>query len=79
MPVFAIAALLLALSNVARTAPAPTFDHVIVISVDGLRPDVIDGPEDGALPGFSRLKRGPHTLQARTDATMTVKIGRAHV
>jgi len=74
MPVFATAALLLALSNVGMTAKAPVFDHVIVISVDGLRPDVIDGPEDGALPGFSRLKRGPHTLQARTDATMTVTL-----
>ncbi len=36
MPVFATAALLLAFSNVGLTAPAPVFDHVIVISVDGL-------------------------------------------
>ena len=62
-------------------APAPvaasvprTFRHVLVISVDGLRPDAIDGPEDGPLPGFRRLLRGPHTLQARADAELTITL-----
>ena len=51
-----------------------TFRHVLVISVDGLRPDAIDGPEDGPLPGFRRLLRGPHTLQARADAELTITL-----
>ena len=58
--------------------PPPTelrpFDHVLVVSVDGLRPDAIDGPEDGPLPAFRRLMRGPHTLQARTDADLTITL-----
>lgn len=55
--------------------PAPrSFRHVLVISVDGLRPDAIDGPEDGPLPGFRRLLRGPHTLQARADAELTITL-----
>jgi hypothetical protein len=52
----------------------PRFRHVIVVSVDGCRPDAIDGPEDGPLPGFRRLMRGPHTLQARADATLTITL-----
>jgi predicted AlkP superfamily pyrophosphatase or phosphodiesterase len=77
----AAAALVIA-SIVAAQAPAaaaagarPTlFDHVVVLSVDGLRPDAIDGPEDGALPGFRRMLRGPHTLQARTDPDTTITL-----
>ena len=84
MPVCLTAAILLAL---AADGPVPTaaaapgqaagsqkFDHVILVSVDGLRPDAIDGPEDGELPGFRRMLRGPHTLQARSDADMTVTL-----
>ena len=58
------------------TVPAgpAAFRHVVVVSVDGLRPDAIDGPEDGALPGFRRLMKGPHTLQARADATLTITL-----
>lgn len=55
-------------------AEGPRFRHVIVVSVDGCRPDAIDGPEDGPLPGFRRLMRGPHTLQARADATLTITL-----
>jgi len=58
----------------AARGPAPRFDHVILLAVDGLRPDAIDGPEDGPLPGFRRLMRGPHTLQARTDANLTITL-----
>lgn len=57
----------------ARAAPT-AFRHVLVVSVDGLRPDAIDGPEDGELPGFRRLLRGPHTLQARADADLTITL-----
>lgn len=52
----------------------PRFRHVVVVSVDGCRPDAIDGPEDGPLPGFGRLMKGPHTLQARADATLTITL-----
>ena len=57
-------------SSAARTG----FDHVVLVSVDGCRPDAIDGPEDGPLPGFRRVLRGPHTLQARADADTTVTV-----
>jgi hypothetical protein len=68
-------ALIAAAQSPAAPAPAPTpFDHVIVLSVDGLRPDAIDGPEDGPLPGFRRILRGPHTLQARTDPGTTITL-----
>jgi hypothetical protein len=79
-----IVASLLAAEGTARvagtTAPTqgqggePRFRHVLVVSVDGCRPDAIDGPEDGPLPGFRRLMRGPHTLQARADATLTITL-----
>lgn len=58
----------------AAGASPKAFDHVIVLSVDGLRPDAIDGPEDGPLPGFRRVLRGPHTLQARTDPDTTITL-----
>jgi hypothetical protein len=75
----AAAALLLASLSAAQApqaaAPSPgTFDHVVLLSVDGLRPDAIDGPEDGPLPGFRRILRGPHTLQARTDPDTTITL-----
>jgi predicted AlkP superfamily pyrophosphatase or phosphodiesterase len=77
----AAAALVIASIGAARAPAAPAagappkaFDHVIVLSVDGLRPDAIDGPEDGALPGFRRMLRGPHTLQARTDPDTTITL-----
>lgn len=58
----------------ASAGKEPTFRHVLVISVDGLRPDAIDGPEDGPLPGFRRILSGPHTLQARADADLTITL-----
>jgi len=71
-----IASIAAAREPVATAGGAPTkaFDHVVVLSVDGLRPDAIDGPEDGALPGFRRILRGPHTLQARTDPDTTITL-----
>lgn len=54
--------------------PLREIRHVVVVSVDGLRPDAIDGPEDGPLPAFRRLQRGPHTLQARADPDQTITL-----
>jgi hypothetical protein len=63
----------LAAGGTPAAAPGP-FDHVLLVSVDGLRPDAIDGPEDGPLPAFGRLMKGPHTLQARTDPDLTITL-----
>jgi predicted AlkP superfamily pyrophosphatase or phosphodiesterase len=50
------------------------FRHVLIISVDGLRPDALEPPFLASLPSFARLLRGPHTLDARTDADITVTL-----
>lgn len=49
-------------------------DHVVVITVDGLRSDAIlfAGPEN--LPALHRLMSGPSTLNARTDPELTVTL-----
>lgn len=66
-------AVLLALS--APPAPgAAAFEHVVVISVDGLRSDCLEAPSISLLPNFARLLAGPHTLDARTDAQVTVTL-----
>ncbi|MSR28951.1 MAG: hypothetical protein EXS03_05155 [Phycisphaerales bacterium] len=51
-----------------------TIDHVMVVSIDGLRPDLLRPPIVAELPGFARLMRGPHTLDARTDPDSTVTL-----
>jgi hypothetical protein len=50
------------------------FDHVVLVSVDGLRPECLESPLVERLPNFARLLRGPHTLDARTDPTITVTL-----
>lgn len=55
----------------AAAEPA-AFDHVLLVSVDGLRADVL--ADTGALPAFARLLQGPHTLNARTDPDFTVTL-----
>lgn len=55
------------------TAPS-TIDHVVVISVDGLRPELLLPPRLASLPSFARLLQGPHTLDARTDAQITITL-----
>lgn len=70
---------------VARTSaePAPSaqppaatagFDHVLIVSVDGLRSDVLGPPHLARLPAFSRLLEGAFTLDARTDPDITVTL-----
>lgn len=50
------------------------FNHVLVISVDGLRSDCLEAPSIELLPNFARLLAGPHTLDARTDSQVTVTL-----
>jgi hypothetical protein len=59
----------------ARGVPAAeaAYAHVLLISVDGLRPDALGGV--GAnLSGFARLLAGASTLDARTDPDWTVTL-----
>jgi len=52
--------------------PADAAEHVILISVDGLRPDIIDSLGAAQLPNFARLRReGAWTHDARTDVDHT--------
>jgi predicted AlkP superfamily pyrophosphatase or phosphodiesterase len=73
--VFALLLLSLAQATPSETAAAVPFDHVILISVDGLRSDALlveGGPE---LPNFKRLReQGASTLNARTDSVYTVTL-----
>ena len=50
------------------------FDHALLISVDGLRSDALIAGTAHDLPGFSRLRSGASTLNARTDPDMTVTL-----
>lgn len=58
----------------ALTPIAPPLDHVVLISVDGLRSDalLINGGE--GLPNFQRLLAGAHTLNARCDPDYSVTL-----
>ncbi len=75
---FALALALCAPSPASPIQHAPSahaaFDHVLIISVDGLRPDALQEPLLAHLPAFSRLLRGPHTLDARSDADLTITL-----
>ena len=64
-------------SPAARAASQPVpevFDHVVLVSVDGLRPECLEPPLLERFPNFARLLRGPHTLEARTDPDITVTL-----
>lgn len=56
-----------------RTIGTP-FDHVVVLSIDGLRPDAVSDAVRRGCPGFSALLKGPNTLNARTDPDITVTL-----
>ena len=53
---------------------AAAAQHVLVISVDGLRGDALGAPWIEQLPAFSQLLVGPHTLQARCDPDISVTL-----
>ena len=65
---------LLPLLLLALPATAQDFGkRVIIISVDGLRPDVIEAFDPSLLPAFDRLrKEGASTLNARSDPQFTI-------
>ena len=49
--------------------------HVLVVSIDGLRSDVLENESMLArLPALARLLRGAHTLDARTDPDYTITL-----
>ncbi len=58
----------------AAPAPLPTFQHVVIISVDGLRPECVMPELEEAYPGLARLARGPHTLQGRCDPETSITL-----
>jgi predicted AlkP superfamily pyrophosphatase or phosphodiesterase len=55
-------------------ADAAEFDHVIVISVDGLRSDAIPAARPELVPNLLRMLAGSSTLNARTDPDSTVTL-----
>jgi hypothetical protein len=55
-------------------AAPTTFRHVIVVSVDGLRPECVSETLAAAYPGLARLARGPHTLSARCDPDISITL-----
>lgn len=60
--------------NAAGKAPGAV-QHVVLVSVDGLRPDAITTLGEAGAPAFHRLmKEGAFTLNARTDHEFTVTL-----
>lgn len=64
-----------------RLAPAapgiespPALNHVVMVSIDGLLPAVLDASAAERFPTLARLMRGPHTLEARTDPDATITL-----
>ena len=58
----------------APRAIAQPFDHVVVLSIDGLRADAVEDAVRRGRPGFTALLKGPYTLEARTDPDITVTL-----
>lgn len=53
-------------------ADLPTYQDVLVISIDGLRSDALLAAPQDRIPNFQRLMTGAFTLNARTDPDYTV-------
>jgi predicted AlkP superfamily pyrophosphatase or phosphodiesterase len=58
----------------AEEMPPPPVDHVLLISVDGLRSDVLQMEKGVELPNFRRLMDGAMTLNARCDPAYSVTL-----
>jgi hypothetical protein len=52
--------------------PTPTIEHVVIVSVDGLRPEMLIPEMESEHPALVRLTRGPHTLAARCDPDVSI-------
>ena len=50
-------------SNPSPPQNAKVINHVILISVDGLRPELLQAPLIEKHPSMARLLRGPHTFE----------------
>ena len=59
---------------IAGASEQRSFDHVIVVSVDGLRPECASETLASVHPGLARLARGPHTLAARCDPDISITL-----
>jgi predicted AlkP superfamily pyrophosphatase or phosphodiesterase len=57
-----------------HAAEARVFDHVLLVSVDGLRPECAGPDLAQAYPGLARIARGPHTLDARCDHDISITL-----
>lgn len=71
---FSILSLTVGYSDPAPQSNGSTINHVILISVDGLRPELLQAPLIDKHPSMARLLRGPHTFEARTDPDSTVTL-----
>lgn len=67
-------ALILAAAALLAGASGRVYDHVLLISVDGLRSDALLAQPPESLPAFARLRQGATTLNARTDPDFTVTL-----
>ncbi|MFT5142850.1 MAG: PKD repeat protein [Rhodothermales bacterium] len=75
VPLAAIVVTLMAAPSANGQAAGSAADHVILISIDGLRSDLIQQGSVGALPGFARLRsEGAYTLNARVDPEYSVTL-----
>lgn len=60
---------------VAGLGEAPSrIEHVVMVSVDGLRPECVSEAMSGSYPALARVARGPHTLEARCDPDISVTL-----
>jgi len=50
------------------------YDHVLLVSVDGVRGDALKALKPKQIPGWTRLMSGAGTLNARTDPVKTVTL-----